>query len=510
MSGRRSRELVGVALVLVAALAALYKIQKLGFYDDDWAWLSMMGGSRDQTWWGVVKHFVRAQSGVWVRPANFVAFPFLFRVFGEWALGWHLTLFALNAWCGVAFWRWLEEEGAGRATAGLAAGLFLLWPNHDATRHWVALFSSPAALALTFEALRARKLYPVASGLLILVAGLFYEAAAPLALAPLLLEAWRHRRQGLRRAATEGLRASVALLLGLFFLVLWQRVLTPWLLHPERHPMSLSPVHAWKVYQAGLECQLFNRLWHLLFKHAQWAWLRFGWKAWVAWALGAAVLARWSRESLAEEPPATEPLVFGVILLVLGYAPYVLDATYTPVVFSATNRVNFVPSAGAALVAAWALRRAYAGRRLWARRAALALSAALPAAFLLSSWASNAQWAEAARRQNAIVNDLVPRLAALPDGPKTVLLFGLDTFIGSAPVFNSTYDLDGALYLARGDADVKGLVAEGRMRFDDASGVMSWFGETRVPYAGLYAYRADTGAFARLADKAAADAFVPR
>lgn len=510
MSGRRSREQTGLALLLVAFAAAAYRVNAHGFYDDDWAWLAMMRGSPDQSWKGVVLHFVKAQSGVWVRPANFLAFPALYKLFGAWALGWHLALAALHAWAGVAFWRWLEEEGAGRATAALAAGLFLLWPNHDATRHWVALFSSPLALALTFEALRARKSSPVAAGLTVMFAGLFYEAAAPLALAPFALEAWRHRHHGWKRSLQEGLRGSFALLMGLGFLILWQRILTPLLLHPERHPMSVSPVHAWKVLQAGLECSLLNRLWHLVWKHVAWASAAFGAAAWAAWCVASILLGRAADDCLAEETPSKEPLALAAIVFLLGYAPYVLDATYTPVVFSATNRVNYVPSAGAALAAAWLLRRLFTAKVPWGRGTARATALLLPGVLLLSCWASNAQWAEASRRQAAILKDLAPKLAATPKGPRTVLLFGLETFVGAAPVFNSTYDLDGALFVLRGDADVKGLVGEGRMRFDRDKAVMTWFGETPVSYDGLYGYRADSGAFKRLASKEDAEALVPR
>ncbi len=503
MSKARPRaEQAALFLAALAFAAYAFKIRGLGFYDDDWAWLAILAKSPDQGWFALISHFAKDHDGVWARPLNFPAFAALYKLFGAWALGWHLFLAALTAWGGVALWRWLEDEGLGRPTAVLAAGLFVLWPNHDATRHWVALYSAPAALALTFEALRLRKRSPNLSAHALLIGGLMYEGSALLAAVPVVTDAWRARKLGFWRAWLAGVAANVGPLTGLFCLVLWQRVLSPRLFSPERHPMSLSPAHFFQVFWTGLECSLLNRLWHLLYKHALWAKSLFSVWNWIAWAAASAVLAACARSTLTEESPSDDAPLFAAALFFFGYAPYVFDATYVPAIFSATNRVNFTGSAGAALFAAWGMRRLFAARSAAPRSAGLVLCAVLPAVCLLSTWTSNAQWAAAAKRQLEILGGLNRRLDHAPPGEKTILLFGLDTFIGSAPVFNSTYDLEGALYLSRREPGLKALVAEGRVSFAEKNAVMSWYGSTDIPYAGLYAYRADNGMFARVAGKA--------
>ena len=508
MSQPRLRaEAVGRAVLASAAVSTIFGIGSLGFYDDDWSWLARMAGSADPSWLGTAAHFARAETSLWFRPLNFLCLPGLFSLFGTSALPYHLVIAALIAWGGIAFWRWLEEEGFSRETSALAALFFVLWPNHDAARHWICIYSSPAAMALTLEAVRMRRRRPLASALTLIAGGLLYEAAMTLALAPFFLEAWRARRRGLVPAIRSAAASCLPLLTGFTAVAVWQRALCPLWLHPERHPMSVHPGHALKVFYSGLECQVLNRLWHLLARQASWAWSHFSpfdWLAWLAAASGLAFLCPRLLPAAADDEDAP---ALAISLFVLGYAPYILDKDYTPAVFSPINRINFVPSLGAALLAAWALRRlgACGGRR--ARAAALAC-AALFAAFLLATWPANAQWGEAARRQRQILDALAPRLGALPAGRATLLLYGFDNYIGTAPVFNSTYDLNAALALIRGSRDVKALIGQGRVRFEDDRAVMSWFGDVDIPYKNLYIYRHDAGRFSAAPDRGAAEAFL--
>jgi hypothetical protein len=296
--------------------------------------------------------------------------------------------------------------------------------------------------------------------------------------------------------------ASAAPLAWLAGLIAYQRVLVPRLIAGERHPMSLSLAHGVQVFLSGAECTVFNRLTHKIAKAAAYAAGHFGPGGWLWWAAGVAAAA-WACARLSgngSRPPRRLAWL-GLGFFVLGYAPYVLDATYSPEIFNAVNRVNLVGSLGGAAWLAWACARVAS-----AARPARWLAPVLIAAFLLADMASNAQWADASRLQEEILTALDAPLRRAPRA-RFLLLYGTPGTIGSAVVFDSTYDLDGALAMRGADAP-HGFRAEGSVRFEPAGALRTVSPPLRIPYDGLYAYRHSDRAFARIDGPAAGAAFL--
>jgi hypothetical protein len=319
---------------------------------------------------------------------------------------------------------------------------------------------------------------------------LLYEAAVflPLALAALDL-----------RSPREALRRHWPLLAAVFAVLLYQRVLTWLSLGPPRNQLSVDPVHALKALAAGFECTFLNRLLHLLWRSARYAGTAFRAADWTLWAVSSAALLGLCRAE--QEEPGSPPLRMlwlGLAIVILGYVPYLFAAGtgYAPTVFSENNRLNLPSSIGGALVFAWCLRRL----RCWV------LPGLLACAFLLACWASNAQWAQAYSLQQEILRAVGPHLERT--GPKTLLAFGFPNSVGSATVFQSTYDLDGALFLRYRKPGLKGLVGEGRVRFEDREAVLTWFGESRIPYEKLCAYRHSDGTFREIRSRQDGEAFL--
>src|SRR6185312_3690075 len=98
-------------------------------------------------------------------------------------------------------------------------------------------------------------------------------------------------------------------------------------------------------------------------------------------------------------------------------------------------------------------------------------------------------------------------LTAVPE-PADVLLYGIQERVGTGVVFESTYDFDGALQLRGLPFGPQRLIGQGRTRFEKEHAVMTWFGETPVPYDHLYAYDASIGLFERLPDQRAGNEFL--
>ncbi|MBI4347013.1 MAG: hypothetical protein HY553_09175 [Elusimicrobia bacterium] len=490
------------ALVFAAVVAGFcFRLAAFGFYNDDYPWLEIWSSAPGSTPWAIARHWAESHAGQWFRPGTLILHPVQFSLFGLNPLPYQLVLLAIHLGLAIAFQRLLENEGVDPRTAAFAAIAAALYPNHDATRHWPSLAGGPFALALTLASLVAYRRWQRESGAALLAGSLgafaygtlHYEGAA---LLPALVVYLRWRE---RPAAWPAVRDALPLLGTLALVVLYQRVLVPAMLVPERHPMSVSVGHAFKVLAAGFECTIANRLLHFIARSAAHARALFGVFDWLLCAAAAAALARltlrWAKGERPASPPRLLPLA-GLGFFLLGYAPYFLDSSYTPVVFAQVNRVNMVASLGGACWLAWLFER-----RPWGSRAC----AAILAAFLLATWSSNAQWAEAYRLQQSALERLRPKV---PPGQKTILLFGLPDDIGSATVFQSTYDFDAAMRLAWKDPGARGRVGTGRVRFERDAAVHAWYGETLLAYSDLYAYDYASDRFERLEDKAAGERFL--
>ncbi|TBR25117.1 hypothetical protein EPO15_02735 [bacterium] len=456
MTDRRAALLLAAAVLLAAA----FSFSGLGFYNDDYALLSALArGSFTQEFAGLF----------YTRPLDVPFFGGLFAAFGTTPWPYHLLSRLLDLAAAWAFHRWLREEGADGPTALLAALFFALYPNHDAARCWPSGLVAQGGLAATLGALLLFRTHRALGALAFLGAMLFYEAPSFL-VAAVPLAAWLRERD-LKKALLPAWPLAAAFAVGAF----WQRVLVPLTLAAERHPVSLSPSHALKVLGAGFELTFANRLAHGLARGAQAATGSFSGAEWALFALAGAALAFWAaRLALeAEAGPPLLPLAFA--LFILGYVPYFFDASYMPTAFSANNRLNLTGALGGSLFFAWACAR-------W-RRGGPVLAGALAGLFLLENWASNGQYAAAYGRQQEILAAAVP---LIPPDAKTLLLYGFEERVGSAVVFESTYDFDGALSL-RG-ARVSARVGQGRMRYDEDAPRLVWYGEAPLSYSGLYAY----------------------
>lgn len=492
MTERRATALLAAAVVLAAA----FRFSGLGFYNDDYAHLAGLARAA-ASGAGLLRGYYAEFAGLLLtRPLELLFFPGFYALAGTHAAPYHLLSRLLEAFIAWQFFRWLEAEGVARPTALLAALFVALYPNHDAARCWPSGLVAQGGLAGTLWALRLYRsgLRP-AGAILFLGAMLYYEAPALLFLCVPLLAWLKDRRAGPVPAALSAWPLAAAFAVG----ALWQRVVVPLSLAAERHPVSLSPGHALKVLTTGFELTFANRLAHGLARGAQAAAGSFSALDWTVFVFAAAALASWAFLLAADaEPQTAAPLLpLAGAFFLLGYAPYFFDAAYMPEAFSANNRLNLTASLGGASALAWLAAR-------W-RKGGPALAGLLAAAFLLENWASNAQYADAYARQREVLAAVTP---LIPADAKTLLLYGIDERVGSAVVFESTFDFEGALAL-RGRT-LKARVGQGRMHYEKEAAVLDWYGRDSLAYDGLYAYDHRARRLERLPDADTALAFAAR
>jgi hypothetical protein len=499
----------------VVALGASCRFFGLGFYDDDYVFLSdMAAAGRNLDVFAAVWN----STPVWSRPLTAPLFGSLFLIGGETPGIYHLVLRVLELTAVYGFFHLVRGLGASTRAALLAAALAALYPNHDATRNWVGGIVAVAALSgaiwamvfhLRWQSERGKGSLAV-SLLLLAASTLLYESATLLVLALPALEAVGPREEGETRTRMIFRRIPVfmPMLSVVAVLIAYQRGLAPFLSGEERHPMSLSLAHALGVVLKGAECTFFNRLLHSIARALEFSAPRFAWWEWTLLAASAGAVGAGVRRAFrdASDDGVSELWKLGLFLYLLGYAPYFFDATYSPSVFSKENRVNLAASYGGALVFTWLLLRGAAAARPGLRKAAIGGTVVLLVSFLAANWAATLRWAEAYRIQREILERSQGHLSQV-SGVKNLLLFGFEDRFDSATVFQSTYDYDRALRL-RGVSGLHGWVGQGRTRFEDSGALVIWFKKNELPYEGLFAFHVAEDRFSPIPDLAAGEAFL--
>ena len=183
---------------------------------------------------------------------------------------------------------------------------------------------------------------------------------------------------------------------------------------------------------------------------------------------------------------------FGLMIFFGGYAIF---ANNFMVGFSPTGIANRVAIAASVGVAAIALSVLLAIERLIPRYlstifVALSLSIGCTTGFLVNG-TLGVLWSEAALMQRSLLSQLEADLPTLPAGT-TVMLDGFCPFVGPAPIFESSWDLRGALQILYADETLKADVIKANTEFLEYNIKTTLYGTitSEYPYQNLLIYNA--------------------
>jgi hypothetical protein len=487
---RRRRDVSNSILLLALTFIALrLLLPPTGLYLDDWAMLEQFGGGRP------LGEALRAAAQQFAgRPVEIALVPLFFRV-AESTAGRLALLLALQ-WAEVGlvflFLRRATGQPATSAAAALAVALF---PSRPIIHVWVSSAPQLAAHGLAFASLLAhlrwRRLREgralAVSQACYLLSVLTYESAA---FAPLLLLAVDLHALGVRRWK-EAVRPLAPYALSLACAAAWQRLGASWIGQPNARALGFDAFHALKTFGLGLGATTAA-----VPALAARALLPAAFSDLGAWRCAGLVLFAAAAGARADRGLADEEdrprLVWAWLAaaaLVAAYLPFALSADYLPSLLGVLSRTN---AAGAWAFGMGAAALAAAWPRPWRRARPWALAAAVLGCGA-RQWTSGMEYARASREQERILEGAARALAKAPDA-RTVLL-SAPSHVGSAVVFEETYDFAAALRLRTGRA-LDANVVSSRMRFL-RDRVVERRGEAVAanhPYAGLYLYDAGAGA----------------
>lgn len=510
-----SRERTRAFWLLGAALFVSFRLFILdtGLYHDDWILLehTIDGGS----WWGAVQVF--AAKGILARPLQAFIYPLLYSLAGAAPASGQALLFVLDWLEAFLLYLLIARLTRSEKAALLAAGLCVLFPNRAVMHVWISNAFQPMAHVALLAGFLAhlnwmesgKKVWLAASLSCYLVSLLCYESAAFL---PLMLAGafWtRMRLDG--TAPFPALKKSLAplapFILPLAAALWWQRQGVQ-LFFPDAGIKALSPsvYHFVKAYAAGVHC-LTTGVLLAAARTLPEAWSQWPWPLKLAWPAAAAALWILLRPSLKYDGPdgrtALILLGAGAGAFVGSYAPFALSGTYTPQFFGLMSRTNGSGAWAGGLMLAAALTalssRAESGQRgssqkgiggLGGRSAASALLALVLGVFTWTNWQFAREWANSWTLQRKIIAQAAPQAKNLPPSA-TVLLNGIPRYLGSAVVFDASWDFAYALRASLGRKDISGNVVSHRMSFEAEGAVERTAGQviwTRPYAAGLYLY----------------------
>jgi len=462
----------GLFLLLVVTLSVAPYVTRLGFYGDDWAILAALLNADDssfQAMWDVQY----AQSvNLQRRPTQIVYHAVLFRASALNPLGYHAVNAAVLFLAALLLYLIACEVDPRRVIAVAVATVYILLPNYSTDRFWFAAFTYTLTTMLFLLSVYAfaraiRSSLPegwsllglVALGVALLGNEIVIPPAAALPVALWLRVRQLHPDRSLRQL---GIRRGVVVLSPMIVIipaVLYKASFSDVSMIPNIFRMAFIGIGAFAVNFGTYGIAMPHTV--------IWA---FRQVSWVALALGTVLAVLISSylslitRSLTPRarPDWTKLALVGTTIFVLGSAIFLIAPAVTFWSAGVANRVWIAASIGLAF--AWVAFSGWLSSWLsswlgYNRVFAAVITSICLSGFIVNSAVSDF-WVSSWRRQLDVLNDVrvaVPKMESGTD----FILDGVCPYIGPAIVFESNWDLAGALRIIYRDRTLRADVTTG-------------------------------------------------
>lgn len=479
--------LLGLTLLELICFGPI--VRKVGFYLDDWFTLCMFHWTPKQPW-PCFLFYLTHDPRVTARPVEAAFFTANYLLFGAKPLGYHLINGMLEISAAWFLFLTIRTLMCGRSVlAWIAAAVFLLYPNHDASHYWATCNSETLSAALCLASLwmaiqgvrKEQVIYILGSAACFLLSVFCYETFLPVVAAnfvcALILAQKRQRLKQCRHllillpalyvgsvaallfytraflppgaAQVHQIKFDLQTMVHIIGTGIWLNTPSgcmPFFVEQAQHCLSANPVDAaLAVAATSLICTLV--LSFLLREDNR-----------LSVEAGASS-SEWGRWLLAG---------LGACIVVVSYSIFGLNAEYVPRLDSLLNRINFGAAIGMAIIIGSGLSFLCCSKELKRTIAGASAVALVVSSLTLTNRGLSQPWVLSWQTQRIIFEALKCQQGMVPHNAG-LLLANCPRYVMWSPMFDGVWDFSSMVKLALRDDTINGGVVSERMMISDHS-----------------------------------------
>ncbi len=474
-------------LSLVALLSLILYIQNIGFSSDDWGYIGYYRTSEDQSLLGLFS-VLSGSANFRSRPVQTLYQAVLYWLFGIHPLGYHLVNAGVLLSGIVLFYLVLRELKQGRVLTLVVPLVYGLLPHYSTDRFWFSSFMTSLSMPLYFLSLYAdlrvlrTKGMPIWGWKLVSIMSLVgstlsYEVFLPLFLLNPLLIWYRARQLYGSTESKQLIQTKWAFLFGSNLFVLILVLIFKALTASRQGRLGLISHSIWFTklitkafivsygdYGLGLPGVTLK----LLHDYPNWAVLA------LAGILGLVIFGylylatNQSKDELTERFKFIRLIGWGLFLFFMGYAIFLTNTNALITPTGINNRIALASAVGVAisLVGGIGWVSTFLPSNQLRRRGFCILIALLCTSGFIINNTLASFWVDSYRQQQAIIADIRQRFPTLPS-ESTLILDGICPYAGPAVVFESSWDLAGALMIFYRDRSLHADIVTPNMKIEE-------------------------------------------
>lgn len=463
--------------IVVAMSCALY-IKNLGFYSDDWSFLGNFTLANNHSM--ITLFQIATTPNTFMRPVQNLYDALLYWLFGSSPFGYHLVNSLVLLATVLIFYAILRRLNLPRLIALTAPLVFSLLPNYSTDRFWYASFQATLSMMFFFfslwaglKALSLKTRRPLVWKMLsifsLLISALSYEVALPLSLLNMILFWGWAEKSEILKTNKQSKNHTVFVVLNVITLayIFLFKALTTTRLDKLNYPGDVlhitTSVFLVNYDVLGLNLpKVWMRIVHLYPNPL--IFLLTGMTGLIIFVY-LLFLAFKSKIPLPTTKWMRNLTLLGFCIFFLGY---VIFFTNNKIGFSPTgsdNRVSIAASVGAALSIIGIL--GWISRAILPQRAAKILFCSLVAilcsgGFLVINTLATF-WVSAYSKSDWVLSEIKQQFPVIPSN-STIIIDGVCPYVGPGVVFESQWDLKGALQTIYHDPTIQADIVTPRLR----------------------------------------------
>lgn len=466
-------------LITIVLLSAMLYVGKIGFYSDDWSFLSSFNLNRDQSIFGLIE--VASTPNTFMRPMQNIYDAILYKFFGLNPMGYQITNTLVFMAIIVLFYLILRLMKMPRIATVSIPLVYSLLPHYATDRFWYAAFQVNLSMMFYFLSLysglkaftlSARKviMWKILSLSSLIASVLSYEVAIPLILLNILLfgtatEIKRRNKENIGLNHTVFIAINFIVMIYLLIFKLFTTTRLGILNYPKDLIQIITSIFHVNYFTLGIN---LPNMWA---QSIRW----YSNPSIIAIALIIYVVVCFYLYSIVNNPKEIFPsskwmrtlTILSIPTFILGYA-----------IFFGNNKVGFSPTGidnRVTIAAAIGVACTIIGCVGWLSKFFSQTIAKLvfctTIAFICSGGfitinALSLFWQNAYTQQQIVLDDIQAHFPYIPRNT-TLILDGVCPYDGPAIVFESQWDLRGALQIIYNDTTLKADIVSPRLKVSD-------------------------------------------